>query len=310
MCPQRYILQLYVAFSLATNFRGVRVVAVDQDDKQRVFKDADSDSTRIFTLNIVDRALLASANHSVDLCTEPLSVVPSAPCASNSIPKHSRYSRNCLDCAPREFSFDNADCGEPALPDEKDIVSHGTTLLRSSTSSDDLAFASVPTSHFSTSSSRSWGNRYFETQDQAGCGQHALNNLLGGPQFTHDDLVLASTQILAETGDDPIEHVHYDGWYSHGVLATALQNTVPPRWRLLLNALLPALVFDFLHDATVLGALVNVNDAHWIAYVKHAGCSWLVDSKTHPVPLSEADFLDYLCVYPCTYPLEENDSSF
>lgn len=45
-----------------------------------------------------------------------------------------------------------------------------------------------------------WGDRYFEKQQGARCGQHALNNLVGGPQFNASDLAEGCKQVVAEIG--------------------------------------------------------------------------------------------------------------
>ena len=52
--------QLYVALSRATSFAAVRVLARDHEDKQRAPRDS-AERSCVKTLNIVDRALLASA---------------------------------------------------------------------------------------------------------------------------------------------------------------------------------------------------------------------------------------------------------
>ena len=44
----------------------------------------------------------------------------------------------------------------------------------------------------------SWTDRYFEGQTLAHCGMHALNNLVGGPQFTPPDMATACVQVVAE----------------------------------------------------------------------------------------------------------------
>ena len=82
-------------------------------------------------------------------------------------------------------------------------------------------------------SEEAWADRYFEKQEGAACGKHALNNLCGGPQFVDDDMVVACSQVLAETGEEENDHRSGHGWYSHSVLARVVQNFVPPAMRLL-----------------------------------------------------------------------------
>ena len=62
---------------------------------------------------------------------------------------------------------------------------------------------------------------------QARCGQHALNNLVGGPQFTVQDLQMACDGVCAETVQVASAHVRLNGWYSHSVLANVLQMLYP-----------------------------------------------------------------------------------
>lgn len=151
-----------------------------------------------------------------------------------------------------------------------------------------------------------WGDRYFERQTLARCGMHALNNLVGGPQFVPDDLVSACRSIILETGEFASDHATAMGWYSHSVLSRVLQETVPPRWRLRFSPLLPNEVDDFYSDTLMYGALVNHHGEHWVAVVKHMDLLWNVDSCSIPRVLRLMDFRAMLLVYPETYPLLAN----
>ena len=55
--------------------------------------------------------------------------------------------------------------------------------------------------------SQSWGDKYFEKQVDAECGQHALNNVLGGPQYLKDAFTAAAEQVVAEYGQPAAEHI-------------------------------------------------------------------------------------------------------
>ena len=44
-----------------------------------------------------------------------------------------------------------------------------------------------------------WGDRYYERQQRAECGRHALNNVLGVPMFTDLDMTTAAEQVITET---------------------------------------------------------------------------------------------------------------
>ena len=52
-----------------------------------------------------------------------------------------------------------------------------------------------------------WGDWFFESQECAMCGQHALNNLLGVQQYGKELLELACLTILAESDDHPAFHL-------------------------------------------------------------------------------------------------------
>ena len=71
-------------------------------------------------------------------------------------------------------------------------------------------------------------DRYFEQQSLARCGMHALNNLVGGPQFVPDDLERACAQVVAESGEPVTDHATSTGWFSHSVLGSVLQELIPP----------------------------------------------------------------------------------
>ena len=71
--------------------------------------------------------------------------------------------------------------------------------------------------------SRSWGARYFERQVAAECGQHALNNILGGPRCQRKDLAAAAWQVVAETRDPKAEHIR--DWKSIDFLMKSIEKT-------------------------------------------------------------------------------------
>lgn len=152
-----------------------------------------------------------------------------------------------------------------------------------------------------------WGSRYFERQTDAQCGKHALNNLVGGPQFLETDLLTACLKVIAETDESREDHACAAGWYSHSVLARALQDTVPPRWRLRLSPMLECDLSNFCSNPLIYGALMNQSNVHWISIVKHAGFLWEVDSQATPRRLRDEDLLRLLRQHPSTYPLLDNE---
>ena len=56
-----------------------------------------------------------------------------------------------------------------------------------------------------------------------------------------------------------------------------------------------------MRDDLLLEALVNQDQEHWIALVKHNGGLWHVDSTKFPWKMGEADFREVLRKYPSTF---------
>eukprot|EP00438_Fugacium_kawagutii_P019474 Skav208528 [mRNA] locus=scaffold5369:9608:11607:- [translate_table: standard] len=66
---------------------------------------------------------------------------------------------------------------------------------------------------------------YFQRQQQAHCGMHALNNALGHAAFTPENMAEAAAQYLQEhvgIDEERDEHIRPGGWYSAHVLYAAL----------------------------------------------------------------------------------------
>ena len=152
-----------------------------------------------------------------------------------------------------------------------------------------------------------WGDRYFERQGAAPvCGRHALNNLLGGPQFSDADLNIACSMVLAETDDSRSWHVSGGGWYSHSVLGMAF-DTIVPKWRMLASPLLPSSWPSFSNSDAMVGALLNHNGAHWSAMCKHNNYVWHVDSQREPVVLDQKGFARLLRKHPMAFSVVTNE---
>ena len=114
----------------------------------------------------------------------------------------------------------------------------------------------------------------------------------------------AAQVVLATTGGPAHEHMRAGGWYSHSVLATVLGNTAPRHSELRLAALKEGEYDALLHNTRITGALVNQDNTHWIALVKHAGLLWKVDSRLFPTPLGREAFRDLLRQHPHTFPVQ------
>ena len=321
--------QLYVALSRSTSFAAVRVLVADYEDKQRAPRST-CPNPWVKTLNIVDRALLASAKTIVaEPCVRYLAPLHSGcppPSADPSVlaslklgPADVPCSAKILSVATNVLSTSDIGHDDVALPSDEPKLWSPLSHFRGMCCSD-LPSGSVarPSRHNVASSVArgaprssapvAWSDRYFEHQADAHCGMHALNNLLGGPQFIPADLTVAAAQVMAETNDPMPNHVAPGGWYSHSVLGRVLQNTVPPRWTLRFSPLLPYELPSFTNDPASLGALQNQGNLHWVAIVKHADSMWLVDSLGLPRQLPLSQMKDLLRTFPSTYPLVLTES--
>ena len=147
--------------------------------------------------------------------------------------------------------------------------------------------------------SQRWGDRFFEKQKDSECGRHALNNVLGRAVFSHEDLRRTAKNVVESVGGHESEHVKKSGWYSHGVLANALLTQTG--FKLLFQKLDQTPYEAFMADDLVSGALVNQDNYHWIALVKHNGLLWEVDSRYAPAPLDKTGFSATLKRYPDTF---------
>ena len=159
-------------------------------------------------------------------------------------------------------------------------------------------------------SAQIWGDRYWEDQSEAMCGQHALNNLIGCPQYQLPDFVQTVIEIVASTGDDASQHMNAQGWYSHGVLGEILQKTNPPQWRLSNRRASIAQWDALMSSDTILGALVNKENKHWVSICKHKGHVFYCDSRYLPHIIDADDWSNLLHMHPDTYFVIAHDSDW
>ncbi|CAJ1342080.1 unnamed protein product, partial [Effrenium voratum] len=126
---------------------------------------------------------------------------------------------------------------------------------------------------------------YFERQELALCGLHALNNALGAKHFSSKDMVGAAELFLvenAELSDVLADHVDQEnGWYSIETMCTALRA-------------------KYLGTAT--GAVQN-RENHWVAYKATTQGELLLLDSLQPAAqlIAEEEFLTQLASYPGTY---------
>ena len=144
---------------------------------------------------------------------------------------------------------------------------------------------------------------YFERQQAAHCGLHALNNAIGFDFLTTEDMTTACDVFLDEMAmelspEERCDHELPTGWYSEAVMAQALR-VKDNIYRLNLDdPVQPAeeQVMRIFGD-NVLGMTVNVEQRHWVAVRIADGRLWLLDSEQAPVQLSVLQLLDYVATY-------------
>ena len=158
-----------------------------------------------------------------------------------------------------------------------------------------------------------WGDRFFERQipGQAKCGQHALNNIIGGPQYDDEFLEAAWQTVEAQLPGEPERlHRRADGWYSHSVLAAALDFTMPPMWRFLFRPVCNEDWKAVSIEEDVAGVLVNVGNVHWSAIVRCAEHVFYVDSLYLPHLILQKDFERILELHPMSFLIVKAETPF
>jgi hypothetical protein len=145
-------------------------------------------------------------------------------------------------------------------------------------------------------------NMYFETQSaDAMCGMHALNNAAGARWQSREDMDNAYAIFMREANWDqlrqqPEDHRGEGGWFSSEVLAMAVRSTPMQHGRPLTHALLlEPLCSSPLRIHDIAGAVVNVENRHWVSLRALGGEVWLLDSLSGaPVLLSPDAYLAYV----------------
>ena len=104
---------------------------------------------------------------------------------------------------------------------------------------------------------------------------------------------------METTRERESEHVKPGGWYSHSVLGRALLTATDSQ--LLFNTLEKTAYDALMADEGVTGAVVNQDNKHWIAMVKHNGLLWEVDSRKAPALMDQQAFRATVERYPSTF---------
>ena len=142
------------------------------------------------------------------------------------------------------------------------------------------------------------------------CGKHAVNNLLGCPQYVDADLDRACDLLMASLpiADHRSMHTRRNGWYSHSVLAKLFDMTLPCKWMLLLVPVQPDSYDAFMADESLEGILINKNNVHWVCIAKRSGHCFYVDSCYFPRTITPANFSDIMTMFPMSFHVALNSA--
>ena len=148
------------------------------------------------------------------------------------------------------------------------------------------------------------------------CGKHALNNALalaGSDRFTNAmlssacDVEIAESLVPDEYGivSDPQrrpDHEGAGGWYSDKVLMQALRRTFTFELQLGRQLRLDA---NLLQEQRIVGAIMNMDNVHWVALRYVDRNYWLLDSRYQPRLLSESQYLALIAGFEHTYAIRD-----
>ena len=102
-------------------------------------------------------------------------------------------------------------------------------------------------------------------------------------------------------------HRQATGWYSHTVLAAALDETQPPMWKLCASRASQQDWQQLAKEDYILGALVNLHNSHWTCVCKESGHVFYCDSKYAPVLFFESDWHRVLQLHIDTFLVVRHD---
>jgi hypothetical protein len=156
---------------------------------------------------------------------------------------------------------------------------------------------------------------FFEKQKQAKCGMHALNNSLGFQLCTDDDMTFALEDYIRSSNHEGLHeirsmHAKRTGWYSSEVMAHAINTTSMRQFgnvRYVMD--IKPLIVDPNIIHTSLGAIVNIDNNHWVAIRSIGGKIMLFDSKDKiPRQYSQNDYVAFINKRRAAYPIRAADN--
>ena len=152
---------------------------------------------------------------------------------------------------------------------------------------------------------------YFQQQQEARCGMHALNNALGEDFADPEGLLKACHNFIVEAAVDDIhwevsDHVEPGGWYSSEVMANALRTISMERFdRVTFHMELQPLCESPAELHAARGAIVSV-DRHWVALRSISGEVWRLDSlDAEPECLTNEQYVQFVTENRLAYKIIE-----
>ena len=153
------------------------------------------------------------------------------------------------------------------------------------------------------------GSLYFET-GRGYCGLHALNNAVGHHWQTIADIAQASAEYKASMHnehalDKDVDDADLSESITSEVLCWAIQRaSKQTRGGIGVEMKLKPLHQDPDMIYRAYGAIVNVQNKHWVALKAERGVVWKLDSQVmKPCALSAEEYREYVVRYRDAYPL-------
>jgi len=154
---------------------------------------------------------------------------------------------------------------------------------------------------------------YFETQRDEQCGLHTLNNAVGHAWQTLEDMTHAVYDYMCvmqweQCPEKLSDHVSRGGWYSleamtHAINTTSMKKAGRVEYKLGLEPLHKNP--DRIFSPSVMGAIVNKQNIHWVAIRFIEGKLYLLDSQRgRPILMSEREYRHFVKTHVGSFCIE------